>query len=201
MALAAQHLSASPEWGTDLRSIRLAREVLGRFDVDPTSSPHWNRAVGAERIITAKQDCRKTSWVPGGPIPSALTAKRSNAKRPKRYTAIVNPPGTRDGELVAFCWRTLTAYHELGWITSAVWVGFSVEQLGRLQRVGAPSHPLEHVTLIPCRRLHYRARHGVAMQPTHLSFLTLITRDRSEARRFEQLGAELGCVMRGARWR
>lgn len=201
MALAAQHLSASPEWGTDLRSIRIAREVLGHIDIDPASSPHWNRAIGAERIITAKQDCRKTPWVPGGPLPTDLGAKRTNAKKPKRYTATVNAPGTRDGELVAFCWRTLSAYHELGWITSAIWFGFNVEQLARLQRVGAPSHPLEHATLIPCRRLHFRARYGVATQPPHASFITLLTRSRAELQHFEELGAELGCVMRGSRWR
>jgi hypothetical protein len=199
MAANAQHECKSPEWGTDSRSIWLARTVLERIDVDPASSPHWNKFVGAERIITKKQDCRKTPWVPGAPTPRALTAKR-RLEKPKPYTAFVNGPGTKDGELLAFCWRTLAAYFELGWISSCIWQGFSLEQLSRFQRIGAASHPLEHVTLVPCRRLHYRARRGRAKSPSHASFITLLTRSEAQVRKFEQLGAEFGCVQRGLRW-
>jgi hypothetical protein len=195
-----QHSSATPEWGTTARILDLGREVIGPFDVDPTSSPFWNRTVRAARIITAREDCRKVPWVPGGPLPTAITPARRGGK-PERYTAIVNPPGSRDGELVAFCWRALAGYHELGWITSAIWVGFSVEQLSRLQRVDAASHPLEHVTLVPSRRLHYRPRRGAAAAPGHASFVTLLTTSPREAARFAQLGRPLGHVIRGSRWR
>lgn len=197
---AGQHSSKSFEWGSPGHCIELGRQVLGRFDVDPASNAHWNQFVRAERFITKKQDGRKTPWVPGAPAPNKLVAQRRVA-RPKPYTAFVNSPNEGDGELVAFFWRALSGYFELSWITSALWIGFSVEQLSRLQRVGAPSDPLEHVTCVPCRRMHYRNRTGPKKeQPGHASFITLLTSTRSEVERFEATFGQLGRVIRGPRW-
>ena len=196
-----QHSSASFEWGSGVDIIERGREVLGEFDVDPASSAHWNQYVRARRFITRQEDGRKTPWVPGAPAPNKLIAQRRLA-RPRRYTAWVNSPNEDDGELLAFYWRALSGYYELGWISSAIWVGFSVEQLSRLQRVGAASDPLEHVTAVPCKRLHYKNRRGPKKsQPGHASYITLLTHSRAEVERFCARFGELGRVTRGDRWR
>lgn len=196
-----QHSSKTTDWGTSANLVAFIRRVIGEIDVDPCSSPKWNEVIRAKRIITKQQNGTKTSWVAGAPVPGKLRAQRRLA-RANVCTALVNAPGEKSGELVALFWRALAGYFELGWISSAVWVGFSVEQLARLQRVSAASHPLEHVTLIPAKRQRYQSKPGVAgKQPGHASFLTLLTRSRSEVDRFIELGCELGYVVRGDRWR
>lgn len=196
-----QHSSATFEWGSPERCVELGRQVVGGYDVDPASSEHWNKTIRALMILTKKQDGRCTPWVPGSPAPHKLVAQRRVA-RPKRFTAWVNSPNEDDGELVAFYWRTLAGYFELRWITSAIWFGFSVEQLSRLQRVGAPSDPLQHITCIPCRRLHCQNRRGPKKkQPGHASYITLLTDSRAEVDRFVARFGELGRVIEGERWR
>ncbi len=196
-----QHSSKTPEWGSAARIGVFARAVIGEIDVDPASSEKWNCVVGAHRFIAKRENGLRTPWVTGAPPPHQLVAKRRVAKA-ARHTAFLNPPGNKTGTLVAGFWRALATYHELGWISSAVYVGFSVEQLARLQRVGAPSHPLEHATLVPSRRLHYSVRPGVAgEQPGHASFVTLLSTSRAEVDRFVRLGAELGHVTLGDRHR
>jgi len=57
-------------------------------------------------------------------------------------TVTINPPGDSAGRarrgVLARARRVLRT------VTAAVWLGFNVEQLSRLQRVGARSHPLRH---------------------------------------------------------
>lgn len=195
-----QHSSATFEWGSPDLIVSRGRDVIGPFDVDPASSPHWNRVVRAKRIITEREDGTRTPWVPGAPAPAEIAAQRSRAKRPDRFTAWVNPPNTGDGELVALYWRALTGYFELGWITSAIWVGFSVEQLSRLQRVNAPSDPLDHTRCIPARRIKYRSQTIVKSQPGHASYIALLTYDPREVVRFVKRFSDLGRVVRGERW-
>lgn len=190
-----QHSAKTCEHGTEARIVELGRAVVGAFDMDPASSAKWNQVVGAKRFLTKRDDCRTTPWVPGAPAPHLLVAPRGRARSAKRFVFFVNPPGDPKGELVAACWRATAGYFALGYASSAIWVGFSLEQLSRLQRIGAASHPLEHPHLIPCRRLDYYTKPGVSgEQPTHASYITLLTRSREEVARFAALGAELGHV-------
>jgi hypothetical protein len=195
----AAHSSATPEHGTPPEFVAIARAVLGAIDVDPASSPTWNHAVQARRVITAQENGLRTAWFAGAPRPRELL---TSTQRPPAApgTAIVNPPGERSGALVAAFWLALAMYWHRGWCRSAVWVGFNLEQLGRLQRVGAPSHPLQHVTLLPMRRTGYmRAPNVRGGQPPHSSYLTLLTRDPREVEAFAALGRELGHVVNGDR--
>jgi hypothetical protein len=195
-----QHSSASEDWGTDPEVIAKLRTVLGRFDVDPASSPKWNRVIGAKRIITKRQDGRRTPWVPGAPPPRDIRGRPARARLDER--AIVNAPGEESGENVATYWYATAGYYDLGWLSCAGWIGFSVEQLSRLQRVGAASHPLLHVTCVPEKRRKYSIKPGtVGEQPGHASFITLLPRDRTQVSIFVAEFRELGHVVVGDRWR
>ncbi len=210
MKVKGQHSCKTPEHGTPARIVELARAVIGSFGIDPASNAKWNRVVGAERFLDKRANGTKTPWVRGAR--DAEMEERHDAARLIRrqlrqvldacaITAFVNPPGDPKGVLVAAFWAALAAYFDLGYLRSAIWVGFSLEQLARLQRVGAASHPLEHVTLVPEWRLQYSSKPGVAAgAPTHGSFVTLLTRDHAEVQRFRRLGAELGHVIVGSRW-
>lgn len=107
-------------------------------------------------------------------------------------TALCNPPGGLIKEL----WYSLCSYWARGWISSAVWVGFSVEQLTYLQKTRAPHQPLQLPTCFPRRRLAYRTPSGeIAESPPHASYLTLLTRDPAVYRRFVEAARNLGHVI------
>jgi len=208
----AQHSAATPDWGTSRSLLELERAVLGRIDIDPFSSAKWNAVVGAWRFIDETTDGRTTPWGLGFPRPQriawlgscdAAERLRLEAMRARPgglYTAHVNAPGDKRGELVADAWRILAAYVELGWITAACYVGFSVEQLARLQRVGAISTPLDHWTLIPAERQPFLTAPGVAgEEPTHASFVTLLGGTDDQIQLFHRLGERLGVVTRRSR--
>jgi hypothetical protein len=199
--VSAQHSSDSAEHGTSPAFVELGRAAIGFPDVDPASSQAWNKLICARRVITREENGLRTPWFEGAPVPLQVRSCREIAP-PGRRTAHVNPPGDREGVLVAAFWIALAGYFALRWVTSAIWIGFNVEQLARLQRVGARSHPLEHVTLVPARREGYRpspALLATADQPPHASFVTLLTRDPREIETFATLGAKLGCVINGNR--
>lgn len=195
-----QHSSATPEWGTPLSIIEIARTTLGTIDLDPCSDSTWNARIGAWRILTANDDAIKTPWVVGAPAPGdAHRESALRAERGFRCTAFVNPPGEKTGELVAAFWCALTNYYRLGWISSAIWIGFSVEQLSRLQRIGAPHHPLEFPTSVPSTRVSYLQPSGdTGDVPGHASFITLLP-ERSERKaqtdRFFHAARTLGAVI------
>jgi hypothetical protein len=204
--MSAQHSCATPEHGTPAKIIDLARATLGGIDLDPASSPQWNRFVCARRIITAKQNGLHTPWFTGAPAPLRLGTDKTEpwclptclelGTRPPRNTVFLNPPGDKRGELVARFWCALAEYYRRYWVTSAIWVGFNVEQLARLQRVGAVSHPLEHTTLIPRERIAYRdTPTTIGEDPSHASFVTLLSDSASEIETFAALGSELGHVV------
>lgn len=195
----AQHSAATDQHGTPPLAIALIHGTLGGPpDIDPASSPEWNDLMQARRIITAAEDFRVTPWVVGAPAPNRLVTDRRAAPAGHRCTAAINPPGDPRGKLVAGAWLTLVEYYLRGWITAAVWVGFSLEQLSRLQRVGARSNPLRHPTVVPDERLGYRkSLTELGESPPHGSYLTLLSRDPRQIEIFSALGSELGCVTYG----
>lgn len=193
-----QHSSKSDDWGTPPEIVAIAQRVLGHIDLDPASSPERNATIAAWNIITREQDGLRTPWVQGAPTPSYVCdvqALRAPIGQPGIHV-FLNPPGDKSGELVAGFWRALAGYHQLGWIDTAFYVGFSVEQLARLQRVGAPSHPLLFPTCVPDERIEYMRPDGTrGEQCGHASFLTLVTRSRSRTRDFATAARQLGAVI------
>ena len=198
----AGHSAATDQHGTPPDVIHVIHGTLGGPpDLDPASAPEWNDLMQARRVITAEEDGLVTPWHPDAPAPNRLGTDRRVAPRGHRMTLAINPPGDKQGLLVAGFWRTLVEYHLRGWVTSAVWVGFSVEQLSRLQRVGARSHPLRHPTCVPAERISYRkSLTELGEQPTHASFLTLLSREPRQIETFAALGSELGVVVNGDRF-
>ena len=200
--MTAQHSMITDEHGSPPSFVNLARAVMRGIDVDPASSAIANRNVRATRFIDAKQDFRVTPWFEGAPAPNRL--RTNPARAPSSHTkgrTFGNPPSDKRGVLVARFWWLFVEYFELGWITSGIYVGFNVEQLSRLQRVGARSHPLEHVTLIPRKREDYIDLETGELQEDapHASFVTLLSRSSREIETFAALGSELGHVVNGDR--
>ena len=199
----AQHTSATDQHGSPPEFVLLAHKTMGGVDVDPASSPAWNALVRATRVIGEAEDGTRTPWFAGAPKPAhavEMVARRTAYQLPPRALrrVFINPPGSRDGELVALFWRALAAYVALGWCTSAVWIGFNLEQLARLQRVGACSHPLLHTTLMPAKRAGYRPDPrslAIDPQPPHASFVTLLSANRDERALFTSLARKLGHVI------
>lgn len=196
----AAHSSASAEQGTPPVFVELAHAAMGGIDLDPASSPAWNRNVRARRIIAAEENGLRTPWVEGAPSVLELRTKPVPGFG-ERCRVLVNPPGDKRGELVAEFWFGVTTYFALRWISSAIWIGFNVEQLSRLQRVGAPTSPLREMTLVPSERKNYIHEHTGREQDDapHASFVTLLSRDTRERERFAGLAGELGDVVNGDR--
>src|SRR5205809_33616 len=81
---------------------------LGAIDLDPASHAEANRIVRARRFYSEKQN---------------------GLRRPWRGRVFINPPG---GLVPAFWCRLMLAWH-LREIRSAIWIGYSLEQLQTLQ--------------------------------------------------------------------
>lgn len=194
------HTSDTDQHGTPPPLIALIHGTYGGPpDLDPASSPEWNDLMQARRIITAEEDALVTPWCPGAPAPHRFGTDRRGAPAGHALTVAVNPPGDPRGELVAAFWRALVEYFLRRWVTAAVWVGFNVEQLSRLQRVGARSHPLRHPTCVPRERIAYRrSLTALGEDPPHASFLTLLSREPRQIETFAALGSELGCITHGS---
>lgn len=199
----AQHLMKSHDHGTPPEFIELAQATLGVIDVDPASSEKWNKRIKARRVITEDENGLRTPWFDGAPSPLQLRTRalRPAAGRAGPGTFFTNPPSDKRGELVANFWWACAEYFKLGWATAGIYVGFSVEQLSRLQRVGASSHPLLHVTLVPEQRHDYfdGETNRLQQDATHASFVTLLTRSARQIETFAVLGGALGHVINGDR--
>jgi hypothetical protein len=187
----AAHSSASPEHGTPTEFIELAKHALGPIYMDPSSSSRWNMRVGAYRYITKEEDGLIQPWFPGAPQPNTPNMERVS----RDYTAFVNPPGEPTGHLVARFWSALAAYYVAGWCKSAIWIGFNIEQMARLQRVGAACHPLQFPTLVPSMRARYINRDGRPNDTPHSSFVTLLSDSIEQIERFHAEAKKFGHVI------
>lgn len=186
----AQHSAQTVRHGTPPEVVGIAYRALEVIGLDPASDHQLNQWVGACRYLTAEQDATRTPWFAGGPRPLRVLESAPPDHLPE--TALCNPPGG----LIKEFWYSLCSYWARGWISSAVWVGFSVEQLTYLQKTRAPAQPLQLPTLFPRRRLAYRTPAGeIAKSPPHASYLTLLTRDLAVHRRFVEAARNLGYVI------
>lgn len=181
----------SCEHGSPAAGVELARYALGSLDLDPMSSAYWNHhAVRAAQYFDRRIDGLKQAWA---------------------GNVWLNPPGADEtagtDNLVRPCWDKLVEHWRAGDV-SAVWWGYSLEQLQALQGNGRAWHPGRCVTLL----LAGRPRHLVRPQaggppvdgasPMHGGFATLLpsVRFRSLAEqqieRFAARGRTLGCLVR-----
>lgn len=199
--MTAQHSMLTDEHGSPPEFVELAHAVYGDPDLDPASSPEWNGLVRAKRIITAHEDFWRTEWAEGAVSPNRLkTLGRARPPHRDAVTVLFNPPSDPKGRHVARAWWALTEYFELGWVRAAIYIGFNVEQLSRLQRVEARTHPLQHVTLVPSNRHNYRtSATTIGTDAPHASFVTLLSRSSREIAIFAAQASLLGHVVNGDR--
>lgn len=154
----AQHSSATGVWGTARELVDLARATLGGIDLDPFTDAAWNAIVGADRIITAREDAFRCAWFDEGPTAREILAGDLTAwETPARpATAIVNGPGDPSGDAIKRAWRLTEWYHHNGFLAGgAVWIAFNVGQLQTLQNAGAPRSLLSFPLLITSSRVRY----------------------------------------------
>lgn len=165
----AQHSSATGVWGTARELVDLARATLGRIDLDPFSDPTWNATIGAERILTERDDAFSCRWFGSDSFPSAadiLAGENDDdgnrpaslylSMRPRPSTAIVNGPGDPSGDAIKRAWRLTEWHHRAGFLGGGcIWIAFNVGQLQTLQNAGAPRSLLSFPLLIASSRVRY----------------------------------------------
>lgn len=154
----AQHSSATGVWGTARELVDLARATLGGIDLDPFTDAAWNAIVGADRIITAREDAFRCAWFDEGPTAREILAGDLTAwETPARpATAIVNGPGDPSGDAIKRAWRLTEWYHRNGFLGGGcIWIAFNVGQLQTLQNAGAPRSLLSFPLLIASSRVRY----------------------------------------------
>lgn len=180
----AQHSSASCDWGTPADIIEMAHDVLGGIDVDPASSAKHNERVQALYYLDGSpgRDGLINDW--RGPTGHRVV------KSP--YTVFLNPPGDKTGQMVKQFWQRLTETWKRD-ECSAIWIGFSLEQLVSLQSF--KHHPLhgDFVCAVPNKRIRFV---GGGDAPTHGNYICLLPQSGEENARFEAWCEKLGwaCV-------
>lgn len=112
-----QHLSTSVELYTPDYIVEAARATLGSIDLDPASCAIGNEVVKATRYFD-----------------------RDGLTQPWSGRLLLNPPGGRaeipgmgTNSNACLWWRVLAAAYEVGHITSAIFVGFTLEILSTAQ--------------------------------------------------------------------
>lgn len=144
-----QHLSKSAEWFTGYELLLRSLKVLGEVDLDPASCLSANERVGARTFFDTEQNGLNQDWY--------------------KYAGkvLINPPGDRRGRLVKAFWDKLRSYD--GQLTSAIWIGFSLEQLRYLPNLG------DATIVIPRKRPVYLKPDGSeARSPTHGGYVAYL---------------------------
>lgn len=171
-----RHLAKTSEYGSVLWMADGARHIMGAIDLDPASSPIWNRTIRATRILTRRDNALRAAWA----------AEHDRGRVFSSVRVFLNPPGDPTGSLVPRFWRRLIDEWTSGVVECAVWIGFSIEQFRTLQGAAAV-HPLELPMMIPAKRVPYnvieRDRIVPSKHPSHATYLTFLPpRSRVAAR-------------------
>lgn len=131
--LKALHSSSTPEHGSPTDIIAASRSVLGRIDLDPASSVIFNDNVKAEKFFTKECNGLSQDWY---------------------GRMFVNPPSGDRGGLVKAFWDKLMFEYAERKVQSAIWIGFSIDQLQTLQNTFFGG-PLQFPICIPRQRLQF----------------------------------------------
>lgn len=206
----ALHSAKKVRYGTPSKVLAIAHEVFrDGVSLDPFSEPAFNARVKASRILTGERgaDGYADRWIDDEACPRAdhllhdyPVSIRDN--RPPFYTALVNPPGSRDGENVKNGWKLLDTYHWLGWLNGgAFWIAFNLNSFQTTQGVSHRSMlSPEFIRCIPSSRERFVDEDGIEEdQPTHpMAFVLLPSTDvavgRSQRDTFRRLASALGEV-------
>lgn len=132
----ALHSAASVEHYTPLPIVEAARQTLGVIDLDPAS------------CYFAQRSIRAGTYLDGSPSRDGLAADWYGR-------ILLNPPGKSKGYpggAAAWWCKLVTEYGKAPALTSAVFVGFSLEILQTCQTL-THVHPLHFPVCVPRKRL------------------------------------------------
>ena len=161
------HSSRSDSWRTPSDIVVRVRLVLGGIDLDPASDTTANLIVKAKRIYTVEDDGLVKSW--SGRV-------------------FCNPPGgkLRGRSKTALFWKKLM---ESQFVTSAIFLAFSLEALQTSQGVGVPSI-LRYPICVPKRRIKFVGAPGKE-SPSHSNVIVGV---RVDPVKFAEAFSDLGDV-------
>ena len=186
----------SSEHYTDKRMVEDARFILDGIDLDPASCEFANEWIKADKIYTKKQDGLKQIW---------------------RGDVFLNPPGSCGLEickakkncqcgLPARFWQKLVskwAQHGMNGgymqVSSAFWVGFSMNQLNSFQFSqhlfeGCP-HPLQFPHCIGSKRMRFLDAFGdKGAAPVQGNYYCLLPSSQEQVATFERVMSKWGHV-------
>lgn len=196
-----RHSTENNEFATPLWLVEKARYVLGGIDLDPASSHLVNREIGASKIFTLTENgLLQPCWngrvflnCPGGLVDGLgrnVYRKTKLRHGCDRTGACGLPPGhSHEGVCSSqvVWWRALCKQWQLGHVTSAFFVGFSLELLQSCQDVedhDAVPHPLDFPYCIPKKRIKFdlitpSGERVSGTQPTHSNVLVLLPPDHA----------------------
>jgi hypothetical protein len=175
----ARHSSASVEHHTPPDIIQRARYVLGNIVLDPASSAEANAVVQATYYFFEKGLERAWGTGVGGGV----------LLNPPGYHKVMNPNGA-----AAWWDKLISEWASDGGAWSAIYIGFSLEQLQTCQSFQSP-HPTCFPTCFPRRRIAFYKGGEPQKSPTHGNFITCVTTDRSTRERFAEVFSPLGHVL------
>lgn len=188
-----RHSTENNEFATPLWLVDAGRYVLGDIDLDPASS-HWvNQDVKASRIYTVVENgLLQPKWEgrtflnpPGGLVDGSGRAVYRKTKLRHgcdRTGACGLPPGHSHEDVCSsqvVWWRALCKQWQLGHVTSAFFVGFSLELLQACQEGDDPGpNPLDFPHCVPKKRIKFDIitpeGRVSGKQPTHSNVLVLL---------------------------
>ncbi len=217
MAANVRHSSETVECYTPVWLVEAARTALGGFDLDPASCAVANEVVRATRIHTAEDNGLLQPWCgrifvncPGGLVDPCGRSVFRKSKGREGCTVTGEcglPPGhkhKRPMSSAAVWWCKLCYEWELGHVTAAFFVGFSLELLQSAQALGGPQ-PLDFTYCIPKDRVDFDEVVGGVRSPrkdpTHSNILVLVGGGAAEQSRFCEAFKDVGYVAAGAAWR
>jgi hypothetical protein len=164
------HSKATVRWGTSEDVVERGRRVMGRIGFDPCSEERFNDVVKADKYY------------------SLLERGENALKLPWFDDALVNPPG---GFIRQF-WEKLIAETMEGRVTRAIWVGFSMEQLGQL--ADATVHFSDFSICFVRKRIKFKRHDGYSGSPSHANYIAGVGVDRDA---FDREFGAIGKVQHG----
>lgn len=165
-----KHSAATDEHYTPVDIVEAARRTLSTIALDPASCKNANRVVQANRYFD-------NSMIRDGVfrryIKDGLTAEWFYAGQ--TGTVFLNPPGGKVGNqsLPKLFWERLCKEYLDGGVTSAVFIGFSIEMLQTTQ--SSPFPMSNALVCIPKKRIRFRKPDGsLGASPTHASAIAYL---------------------------
>jgi hypothetical protein len=205
-----RHSNATPSWGTPQDIIEAARHVLnGVIDLDPASSEFFNSRVQARKFYDLEDDGLRKSWCR---FFSFLNEDQDHCEDVGRFSIFLNPPsgrytGTkfthgnlsliRGNWINKLFWQKLLDEIQLGHVSHAIYVAYSLEQVQTTQ-VDCTNSLLEYPICFPKTRLDYADEEGKEWtQGTHASAIVyvpgLINNSELFKSEFTQFGKVINC--------